>query len=92
MANGEGVVGVDKKPMETQGGITLHLGSKGFFIVVFTNLEEQRQSVQRRTILLCCGWPLHATMGDEFCPRMRNIHISTGMDTTLLPTFRLLAA
>lgn len=32
------------------------------------------------------------TMGDEFRPRTRNIHIGTGMDKNLLPSFRLLIA
>jgi len=32
---------MDKEPLEAKGGIHLHMGSKGFFTVVFTSLEDK---------------------------------------------------
>jgi len=79
-----------KYQRKPSGEVDLHLGLKGFFTIVFMNLED-RDKIFEGGILPCLSKTVHATMEGKILPWKRKFQKCACMLENLLIAFILLA-
>ena len=81
-----------RQQWKPRGDVKLHLGAKGFFTVVFSNLEDKDRIFWGGSILFSFSWPVHATMETKLRPRERIFYSSPSLDSFVLSPNRLLGS
>lgn len=69
-----------------KGSIYLHLGSKGFFTIVFSNIEDKDRIFEGGPYFFCCCWSLYETLENEICPGEGDFLFGSYVGEALLST------